>query len=132
MEGPNGAATYGQLVTLALMKDANPVAQDVLKFFMTDQNYQDILALAPFGKVPVLESAVDGWKSSSDYFSNSPPATLDAIAAGSWVWRSNANSSLCAFHTAANSAAPGSPARKSTWNHGGTHVWTSRYDALVP
>jgi multiple sugar transport system substrate-binding protein len=72
MEGPNGAATYGQLVTLALMKD--------------------ILALAPFGKVPVLESAVDGWKSSSDYFSNYPPATLDAIAAGydtmqRWLFR---------------------------------------------
>ena len=92
MEGPNGAATYGQLVTLALMKDADPVAQDVIKFFMTDQNYQDILALAPFGKVPVLESAVDGWKSSSDYFSNYPPATLDAIAAGyntmqRWLFR---------------------------------------------
>ena len=92
MEGPNGAATYGQLVTLALMKGADPVAQDVIKFFMTDQNYQDILALAPFGKVPVLESAVDGWKSSSDYFSNYPPATLDAIAAGydtmqRWLFR---------------------------------------------
>ena len=92
MEGPNGAATYGQLVTLSIMKGADPVAQDVVKFFMTGDNYQEILALDPFGKVPVLESAVDGWKSASDYFTSYPTETLDAIAAGydtmqRWLFR---------------------------------------------
>ncbi|MDF1500069.1 MAG: extracellular solute-binding protein [Anaerolineales bacterium] len=92
MEGPNGAASYGQLVTLSIMKGADPVAQDVVKFFMTGENYQEILALAPFGKVPVLESAVEEWKSASDYFANYPPETLEAIAAGydsmqRWLFR---------------------------------------------
>jgi multiple sugar transport system substrate-binding protein len=92
MEGPNGAATYGQLVTLGIMQGADPVAQDVVKFFLTDQNYQDVLALAPFGKVPVLESAVGEWSSASDYFANYPPETLAAIAAGydsmqRWLFR---------------------------------------------
>ena len=92
MEGPNGAASYGQLVAMGIMQGADPVAQDVVKFFMTDQNYQDILALAPFGKVPVLESAVDPWKNSSDYFANYPAETLESIAAGydtmqRWLFR---------------------------------------------
>lgn len=92
MEGPNGAATYGQLVTLGIMQGADPVAQDVVKFFMTGDNYQEVLALAPFGKVPVLESAVEQWSSSSDYFANYPPETLAAIAAGydsmqRWLFR---------------------------------------------
>ncbi|MHB8133609.1 MAG: extracellular solute-binding protein [Anaerolineaceae bacterium] len=92
MEGPNGAATYGQLVALGIMRDADPVSVDVVKFFMEGKNYQDILALAPFGKVPVLESAVEEWKSSSDYFSNYPPETLEAVAAGydsmqRWLFR---------------------------------------------
>ncbi|MDX9865385.1 MAG: extracellular solute-binding protein [Anaerolineaceae bacterium] len=92
MEGPNGAASYGQLVAMGIMQGADPVAQDVLKFFMTDENYQEILALAPFGKVPVLESAVDEWQSSSEYFANYPPETLESIAAGydtmqRWLFR---------------------------------------------
>lgn len=92
MEGPNGSASYGQLVTLAIMRDADPVAQDVIAFFMTGENYQDILALAPFGKVPVLESAVDEWKSSSEYFAQYPSETLDSIATGydsmqRWLFR---------------------------------------------
>ncbi len=92
MEGPGGAASYGQLVALGIMRDADPVAQDVVKFFLEGQNYQDVLALAPFGKVPVLESAVEEWKSSSDYFGNYPPETLEAIAAGydsmqRWLFR---------------------------------------------
>jgi len=91
MEGPNGSASYGQLVTLGIMQGADPVAQDVVKFFLTN-GYQDVLALAPFGKVPVLESAVDGWKSSSDYFANYAPETLEQIAAGydtmqRWLFR---------------------------------------------
>jgi len=92
MEGPNGAATYGQLVALGIMRDADPVAVDVVKFFMTGKNYQDILALAPLGKVPVLESAVDEWKSSSNYFDFYPAETLEAVAAGydsmqRWLFR---------------------------------------------
>lgn len=92
MEGPNGAATYGQLVAMAIMRDADPVAADVVKFFMTGQNYQDILALAPMGKVPVLESAVEEWSTSSAYFNYYPEETLAAVAAGydymqRWLFR---------------------------------------------
>ncbi len=92
MEGPNGSASYGQLVTLGIMRDADPIAQDVVQFFMTGDNYQQVLALAPFGKVPVLESAVEEWGSASDYFANYPPETLEAIAAGydsmqRWLFR---------------------------------------------
>ncbi len=92
MEGPNGAASYGQLVALGIMRDADPVAQDVVQFFLTGENYQEVLALAPFGKVPVLESAVDDWKNSSEYFQNYPAETLEAIAAGydsmqRWLFR---------------------------------------------
>ena len=83
LEGPSGAsATYGQLVTLGIMSGADPQAQDVVKFFLTDQNYKDILALAPFGKVPVLKSAVDEWKDLSPFFADYDPETLDQIANG--------------------------------------------------
>lgn len=91
MVGPNGAASYGQLVTLAIMEGAEPVAQDVVEFFLTE-GYQDVLALAPFGKVPVLESAVEEWKNSSEYFANYDPETLEQIANGyeemqRWLFR---------------------------------------------
>lgn len=91
MVGPNGSASYGQLVTLGIMQGADPVAQDVVAFFLTE-GYQDILALAPFGKVPVLKSAVDGWMTSSDYFQYYAPETLDQIANGyesmqRWLFR---------------------------------------------
>lgn len=92
MVGPNGSASYGQLVTLGIMKGADPVAQDVVKYFMTGQNYIDILALAPFGKVPVLKSAVDGWKDLSPYFAHYSEDTLAQIANGfetmqRWLFR---------------------------------------------
>ena len=91
MVGPNGSASYGQLVTLGIMQGADPVAQDVVAYFLTE-GYQDILALAPFGKVPVLKSAVDGWMTSSDYFQYYSPETLDQIANGyesmqRWLFR---------------------------------------------
>lgn len=91
MEGPNGSATYGQLVTLAIIDGADPQAQDVIKFFMTE-GYQDVLALAPFGKVPVLKSAVEEWKDSSPYFKEYAPETLEQIANGyesmqRWLFR---------------------------------------------
>ena len=92
MQGPNGSATYGQLVTLGIMQGADPAAIDVIKFFMTGENYNDILALAPFGKVPVLKSAVDGWKDLSPFFANYSEETLEQIANGyesmqRWLFR---------------------------------------------
>jgi multiple sugar transport system substrate-binding protein len=82
MVGPNGSASYGQLVTLGLMQGADPVAQDVVAFFMTGDNYLDVLALAPFGKVPVLKSAVEGWSGLSEFFANYSEETLGQIANG--------------------------------------------------
>ncbi len=92
MVGPNGSASYGQLVTLGIMKGADPAAQEVVKWFLTGQNYQDILALAPFGKVPVLKSAVDGWKTLSPFFKYYSDKTLNQIANGyetmqRWLFR---------------------------------------------
>jgi len=91
MEGPNGAASYGQLVTLGIMQGADPEAQDVVEFFLTE-GYLDIIGKDPFGKVPVLESAVDEWSQSSDYFNQYDPETLAQIAAGydtmqRWLFR---------------------------------------------
>lgn len=91
MAGPNGSASYGQLVTLNIMEGADPAAQDVAAYFLTE-GYQDVLALAPFGKVPVLESAVEGWSNSSEYFANYDPETLGQIANGfetmqRWLFR---------------------------------------------
>jgi len=92
MEGPNGSASYGQLVTLGIMQGADPAAQEVIKFFLTGQDYQDVLALAPFGKVPVLKSAVDGWKGLSPFFANYSDETMAQIANGfesmqRWLFR---------------------------------------------
>jgi len=81
MAGPNGSASYGQLVTLGIMDGAAPEAQEVIKFFLTE-GYQEILSLAPFGKVPVLKSQVDGWKDLSPYFAKYSSETLDQIANG--------------------------------------------------
>jgi multiple sugar transport system substrate-binding protein len=92
MEGPNGAASYGQLVTLGIMDGADPVAQDVVAHFLTGENYLDVLELAAFGKVPVLKSAVDGWSELSPYFANYAPETMSQIANGfdtmqRWLFR---------------------------------------------
>jgi multiple sugar transport system substrate-binding protein len=91
MVGPNGSASYGQLVTFAIMNGADPAAQKVVEFFLTE-GYQEVLGLAPFGKVPVLESAVEPWMSSSDYFANYSEDTLNQIADGyntmqRWLFR---------------------------------------------
>lgn len=92
MAGPNGAASYGQLVTLAIMEGADTeAAQQVVEYFL-GPGYAEILALAPFGKVPVLKSAVDDWKTSSEYFANYSDETLDQIANGyesmqRWLFR---------------------------------------------
>lgn len=82
MKGPNGSASYGQLVTLGIMQGADDAAKDVVEFYMTDDNYLDVLALAPFGKVPVLKSAVDGWSGLSDFFVNYSSDTMSQIANG--------------------------------------------------
>jgi multiple sugar transport system substrate-binding protein len=92
MEGPNGAASYGQLVTLAIMEGADPEAVDVVAHFLTGENYLDVLELAAFGKVPVLKSAVDGWSELSPYFANYAPETLAQIGGGfdtmqRWLFR---------------------------------------------
>jgi hypothetical protein len=91
MVGPRGSASYGQLVTLGIMKGADEAAQKVVEYFLTE-GYIDVLALAPFGKVPVLESAVDGWKTLSPYFEYYSNETLDQIANGfetmqRWLFR---------------------------------------------
>ena len=91
MVGPNGSASYGQLVTFGIMQGAAPEAQMVLEYFMTE-GYIDILALAPFGKVPVLESAVEEWSTLSDYFANYSEETMAQIAGGfdtmqRWLFR---------------------------------------------
>ncbi len=92
MVGPNGSASYGQLVTLGIMQGADPIAQDVVAYFLSGDNYQDVLALASFGKVPVLKSAVDGWAASNDYFTFYSDDTLSQIANGfetmqRWLFR---------------------------------------------
>jgi multiple sugar transport system substrate-binding protein len=92
MAGPNGSASYGQLVTLGIMAGADPVAQDVVAYFMDGDNYLQVLGLAPFGKVPVLESAVEGWGSLSPYFENYSPETIAQIGNGfetmqRWLFR---------------------------------------------
>lgn len=91
MQGPNGSASYGQLVTLAIMEGADPEAQAVVEYFLTE-GYADVIALAPFGKVPVLKSAVEPWKNSSEFFLNYSEETLDQIANGyetmqRWLFR---------------------------------------------
>jgi multiple sugar transport system substrate-binding protein len=92
IESEKGSATYGQLVTLGILQGADPMAQEVVKFFMTGQNYLDILAVAPMGKVPVLKSAVDGWRGLSDYFNYYSEETIAQIADGyenmqRWLFR---------------------------------------------
>ena len=76
-----------------LFRSADPEAQDVVEYFLKE-GYMDILALAPFGKVPVLKSAVDGWKDLSPFFANYSSETLDQIANGyatvnRWLFRAD-------------------------------------------
>lgn len=91
MVGPNGAATYGQLVTLSLMQGADPAAQAVVEYFL-QEGYLDVLALDPFGKVPVLKSGVETWKELSPFFASYSGETLDQISNGfdsmqRWLFR---------------------------------------------
>lgn len=91
MVGPRGSASYGQLVTFGIMDGADEAAQLVVEYFLTE-GYTDVLALAPFGKVPVLESAVEGWKELSPFFAYYSDETLGQIANGfdtmqRWLFR---------------------------------------------
>ncbi len=79
--GPGGTAAYGQVVALAILRDADPLAQEFARFLLTDA-YLEVLALAPFGKIPVLESATDDWLALSPVFANYSPATLGHIING--------------------------------------------------
>lgn len=81
MVGPRGSASYGQVVALAILQGADPVAQDVAKFFLTD-GYVEILATAPLGKIPVRHSIAQRWTELSPIFANYSPATLGHIANG--------------------------------------------------
>jgi multiple sugar transport system substrate-binding protein len=81
MVGPGGAATYGQLVTLALMDGGEPAAQDVAVHFLTD-GYADILSLAPLGKVPMRKSMAEQWTALSPVFEYYSAPTLGHIANG--------------------------------------------------
>jgi len=91
MKGPGGSATFGQLTALGIMKGADPEAQLVAEYFMKE-GYNDILALSPWGKIPVLKSAVAKWQTLSPYFEKYPPETLEQIANGydnmqRWLFR---------------------------------------------
>jgi hypothetical protein len=68
------------------------MAQEVVKFFLTGQNYLDVLALAPMGKVPVLKSSIDGWRGLSEYFGYYSEDTITQDANGyetmqRWLFR---------------------------------------------
>jgi multiple sugar transport system substrate-binding protein len=91
MEGPQGSASFGQLAVLGIMQGADPEAQQVAEYFMKE-GYQEVLALSPWGKIPVLKSAVEDWKTLSPYFEKYPPETLEQIANGydvmqRWLFR---------------------------------------------
>ncbi len=91
MKGPGGSATFGQLAALGIMKGADPEAQLVAEYFMKE-GYNEILALSPWGKIPVLKSAVAKWQTLSPYFEKYPPETLEQIANGydnmqRWLFR---------------------------------------------
>ncbi|MEW5870068.1 MAG: extracellular solute-binding protein [Chloroflexota bacterium] len=91
MKGPNGNATFGQLAALGILKGADPEAQLVAEYFMKE-GYVEILALSPWGKIPVLKSAVEKWRTLSPYFEKYPKETLEQIANGydsmsRWLFR---------------------------------------------
>ncbi|OGO39724.1 MAG: hypothetical protein A2Z04_08380 [Chloroflexi bacterium RBG_16_57_9] len=83
MIGKSGdKATYGTLVTNIVFKGAPAEATtNFLKFMLTDQNYIDLLFLAPNGKIPVRKTAVEAW-SKHDIFKSYPKEVLDTIANG--------------------------------------------------
>jgi multiple sugar transport system substrate-binding protein len=78
LAGPNGTASYGQVVTLAILRDAPPETQAVVRFLMTE-GYADLLRMAPLGKVPVRTDMTETWTTLSPTFARYSPATLGHI-----------------------------------------------------
>ncbi|MEC5198496.1 multiple sugar transport system substrate-binding protein [Arthrobacter sp. PL16] len=60
IQGPDGEqpAGYGEIVSWNILNDAAPAAQDLVTFMMGD-GYQDWLAVAPEGKIPVRLGTAD-------------------------------------------------------------------------
>ncbi len=66
IEGPQGQpAGYGEIVSWNILNDASPAAQDLVTFMMGD-GYQDWLAVAPEGKIPVRLGTADNPTEYSD------------------------------------------------------------------
>jgi multiple sugar transport system substrate-binding protein len=95
IQGPDGEqpAGYGEIVSWNILNDASPAAQDLVTFMM-GEGYQDWLAVAPEGKIPVrlgtgenpteysdawqgLEAGVDSKALLSSIY---PPETLAEIS----------------------------------------------------
>ncbi|MBV7331478.1 extracellular solute-binding protein [Chloroflexi bacterium TSY] len=68
IEGPAGKTAYGQLNTLALISGADEAAKDVVEFFLT-KGYNEIIALDPLNKLPVLKRGYSAWKNANQYHS---------------------------------------------------------------
>jgi multiple sugar transport system substrate-binding protein len=81
MVGPRASTAYGQVVALAILQGADPLAKEAAQFFLTD-GYVDVLATAPLGKVPTRQSVANRWTELSPIFANYSPATLGHIANG--------------------------------------------------
>ncbi|GGO67630.1 bicyclomycin resistance protein [Microbacterium nanhaiense] len=69
LQGPDASspATYGEVVSFAIMRDAAPITKDLVSWLMSD-SYTDWISVAPEGKIPVRTGAepgsteyVDGW-----------------------------------------------------------------------
>lgn len=70
IEGPSGSepASFGEIVSWAVLQDAAPAAKDLVAYMMGD-GYNDWLAVAPEGKVPTRAGTAeeptafsDGWQ----------------------------------------------------------------------
>ncbi|MEM7532337.1 MAG: extracellular solute-binding protein [Chloroflexota bacterium] len=77
--GPAGPVTYGRLMVLGILTDADPATQDVVRHFMTD-GYEDIIAIEPTKKIPARKSFFAKWRNASDYFQDYDDAILETIA----------------------------------------------------
>jgi multiple sugar transport system substrate-binding protein len=60
IQGPEGGegAGYGEVVSWNILNDASPAAEDLVAFMMSD-GYEDWLAVAPEGKLPVRQGTAD-------------------------------------------------------------------------
>ena len=67
IEGPDGTepASFGEIVSWAVLNDASPKAQDLVEYMMGD-GYNDWLAVAPEGKVPTRGGTADDPTAFSD------------------------------------------------------------------